>query len=192
MTERELISLLKQKDRETFKYVVETWQNMVYNTSLGILQNDRDAEDCAQEVFVQVFESIEKFKEESKLSTWIYRITVSKALDYLRKKKSKKRFAFIKSLWDPGDQAAPDPPDFTHPGVMLENKENAAALFKALERLPESQKSAFVLNKMEQLSYAEVAEILNLSTAAVDSLLQRARQNLKKHLKNYYKEISNQ
>ena len=97
MIERELINLLKQGDREAFKTVVETWQDMVFNTGLGILQNEEDAEDIAQEVFIQVFESIHTFKEESKLSTWIYRITVSKSLDNIRKKKAKKRvpkFAF--------------------------------------------------------------------------------------------------
>lgn len=186
MNENELITLLKKKDRAAFKAIVETWQDMVYNTSLGILQNAEDAEDNAQEVFIQVFESIESFKEESKFSTWLYRITVSKALDHIRKKKRKKRFAFIQSLYGKNDSLLIDPPDFFHPGVKMENKENAAALFKAIEKLPANQKMAFVLNKMETLSYIEIGEILKLTTSAVDALLQRARQNLKKSLKEYY------
>ena len=95
MDERDLIILLKKKDREAFKTIVETWQGLVYNTAIGFLQNAEDAEDTAQEVFIQVYESIASFKEESKFSTWLYRITVSKALDHLRKKKRKKRFAFV-------------------------------------------------------------------------------------------------
>lgn len=190
MEERDFINLLKQKDRDAFKKVVEAWQDMVFNTAVGLLQNEDDAEDTAQEVFIQVFESIDSFKEESKLSTWIYRITVSKALDHIRKKKTKKRFAFLKSLYKDDGQAMVEPPDFLHPGIKLENKENAKALFKAMEKLPPNQKIAFVLNKMEGLSYQEVGEIMELSSSAVDSLLQRGRQNLKIELKLQFETIN--
>ena len=186
MNESELISLLKKKDRQAFKEIVETWQDMVYNTSIGFLQNEEDAEDVAQEVFMQVFESVSSFKEESKLSTWIYRITVSKCLDHLRKKKRKKRFAFIQSLYGKNDRLMIDPPDFFHPGINAENKENAAVLFKAIDQLPETQKTAFLLNKIENLSYREIGEVINSSESAVDSLLQRAKKNLQKSLKEYY------
>jgi RNA polymerase sigma-70 factor (ECF subfamily) len=186
LNERELIALLKKKDREAFKTMVETWQDMVYNTALGLLQNAEDAEDTAQEVFMQVYESVSSFKEESKFSTWIYRITVSKALDHIRKKKRKKRFAFMQALYGKNDGLVIDPPDFLHPGVTLENKENAAVLFRAVEKLPPSQKTAFVLNKVESLSYLEIGEIMELSDSAVDALLQRAKKNLRETLKEYY------
>ena len=191
MNERELITLLKQRDRGAYKEIVEAWQDMVFNTAVGILQNEEDAEDTAQEVFIQVFESIDTFKEESKLSTWIYRITVSKSLDLIRKKKAKKRISFLKSLFKDDGQGIIEPPDFLHPGIKLENKENAKALFKAMEKLPPNQKTAFVLNKMEGLSYQEVGEIMELSPSAVDSLLQRGRQNLKKELKTEFESINN-
>lgn len=186
MNERELIALLKKKDREAFKIIVETWQDMVYNTALGLLQNAEDAEDTAQEVFMQVFDSITTFKEESKFSTWLYRITVSKSLDLIRKKKRKKRFAFIQSLYGKNDDLMIDPPDFFHPGVNLENKENAAILFKGIEKLPLNQKTAFTLNKIENLSYHEIGDIMKLSDSAVDALLQRAKKNLQVSLKEYY------
>ena len=186
MNETELISLLKKKDREAFKIIVESWQDLVYNTAIGLLQNAEDAEDIAQEVFMQVFESISSFKGESKLSTWIYRITVSKCLDHIRKKKRKKRFAFVQSLYGKNDEMMIEPPDFFHPGIKAENKENAAILFHAVEQLPENQKTAFILNKMENLSYREISDIMKLTEAAVDALLQRAKNNLKKTLKSYY------
>ena len=186
MIETELIALLKQKDRAAFKETVDTWQNMVYNTALGILQNAEDAEDVTQEVFIQVFESVASFKEESKFSTWIYRITVSKAMDHIRKKKRKKRFAFVQSLYGKNDQPIIDPPDFFHPGISIENKENAAVLFKAMNQLPSNQKTAFTLNKVEGLSYVEIGEVMKLSVSAVDALLHRAKGNLKKILKDYY------
>jgi RNA polymerase sigma-70 factor (ECF subfamily) len=79
-----------------------------------------------------------------------------------------------------------DPPDFFHPGISMEKKENASMLFKAIEKLPPNQKTAFILNKMENLSYMEIAEVMKLSDSAVDALLQRAKKNLQKILKNYY------
>jgi RNA polymerase sigma-70 factor (ECF subfamily) len=191
LNESELISLLKRKDREAFKNIVETWLNMVYNTALGILQNEQDAEDIAQEVFIQVFESISTFKEQSKFSTWLYRITISKAMDHIRKKKTKKRFAFIQSLYGKNDGVMIEPPDFFHPGVSIENKENAAALFKAIDKLPVNQKTAFVLSRLEGLSYLEISEIMNLSNAAVDALLQRGKKNLQTTLKEYYTLLDN-
>jgi len=186
LTEWELIEQLKLKDNEAFKIVVDTWQDMVYNTVIGIVQNTEDAEDISQEVFVQVYESIKKFKGDSKFSTWIYRIAVSKALDHLRKKKRKKRFAFIQSLFGENEELIHDPPDFFHPGVSLENKENAVVLFKAISTLPQNQNTAFILNKVEGLTYQQISEVMELSEGAVDSLLQRAKNNLRKNLGNYY------
>ncbi len=186
MNEQELIELVKKKDRAAFKTLVDTWQDMVYNTALGILQNAEDAEDVSQEVFIQVYESVSSFKGESKFSTWLYRITITKTTDHIRKKKRKKRFAFIQSLYGNNDEQIVDPPDFFHPGISLENKENGAILFKAIEQLLPNQKAAFVLSKLENLSYKEIAEVMNLSEAAVDALLQRAKDKLKKILKNYY------
>ena len=116
MSEWILIEQLKQKDESAFKTVVKTWQDMVFNTVLGIVQNPEDAEDVSQEVFVQVYESIVSFKGESKFSTWLYRIAITKAMDHIRKKKRKKRFAFIQSLFGLNNEVLQDPPDFHHPG----------------------------------------------------------------------------
>jgi RNA polymerase sigma factor (sigma-70 family) len=186
LTEWELIEQLKLKDEKAFKTIVDTWQDMVYNTVLGIVQNAEDAEDVSQEVFIQVYESIQNFKGDSKFSTWIYRIAITKSLDLLRRKKRKKRFAFIQSLFGKNDELLNDPPDFFHPGVAAENKENAAVLFKAIAELPENQQTAFVLSKIEGLSYQEVSEVMQMTEASVDSLLHRAKTNLRKTLGDYY------
>ena len=187
MTEWELIEQLKQKSEAAFKTIVDTWQDMVYNTVIGILQNAEDAEDVSQEVFVKVYESVQSFKGESKFSTWIYRIAVTKSLDHLRRKKRKKRFAFIESLFNKNDEIINDPPDFFHPGVALEKKQDNSVLFKAIAELPENQNTAFVLNKVEGLSYQEISEIMKISESAVDSLLHRAKSNLRKKLENHYR-----
>jgi len=186
LDEQILIEKLKQGDEAAFKEVVETWQNMVYNTALGILQNAEDAEDVAQEAFVQAFESIKTFKAESKFSTWLYRITISKALDHLRRKKRKKRFAYLQSLFGVDSEAIAEKPDFNHPGVALDNKERAAVLFKAINQLPENQKIAFTLHKLEGLSYHEISEVMKTSLSSVESLMHRAKTNLRKWLEKYY------
>ncbi len=182
MDEQELIQGLRQGDEAAFRVLVETHQDRVYNTAIGIVQNAEDAEDVSQEVFIQVFRSIHTFKGEAKLSTWIYRITTSRALDLLRSRKSKKRFGFLQRLIGQGNEAVPDLPDFNHPGVAIEKKESAAKLFKAIGQLPENQKTAFTLHKLEDLSYQEISDVMQLSIAAVESLMHRAKQNLRKIL----------
>jgi RNA polymerase sigma-70 factor (ECF subfamily) len=183
-----LVSKLKQGDQSGFTAVVDLYQDMVYNTAIGIVQNAEDADDITQEVFVQVYLSINSFKGESKLSTWIYRITISKALDHEKKKKRKKRFGFIQSIFAKQDLEQDQPAEFNHPGVQLEKKERAAELMKALKQLPENQRIAFTLQKLEGQSNAEIAAIMNTSLQAVESLMSRAKVNLRKTLFNYYNE----
>jgi len=186
INETELIEQLKQGDETAFKAIVEQWQDMVYNTILGIVQNETEAEDLAQDVFIKVFEKIGTFKGDSKFSTWLYRIATTTALDHLRSKKRKKRFGFLQSLTGSGGDEKEQVPDFNHPGVSLDNKERAAVLFKAIEALPENQKSAYMLHKLEGLSYRDVSEVLNTTVSAVESLMSRANQNLRKQLEEYY------
>jgi RNA polymerase sigma-70 factor (ECF subfamily) len=186
LTEQELIIGLKQKDEEAFRELVSTRQNLVFNTVLGFLQNQEDAEDVSQDVFIKILESIGQFKGESALSTWVYRVSVTSALEFLRKKKRKKRFGFMSPLWGENNEQTVELPDFHHPGVALDKRESAAILFKAIKKLPENQQIAFILNKVEGLSYQEVAEIMNTTLSAVESLLHRARTNLKDILKKIY------
>ncbi len=190
MNDLELIDRLKKGDQQAFRMIVESWKDMVYNTSLGIVQNSEDAEDVTQEVFVQVYESVNQFKGDSKFSTWLYRIAVTKSLDHLRKKKRKKRFAFVQSLFGPNEEEVNHQPDFQHPGISMENKENAAVLFRAIEKLPDNQKTAFTLHKLEGLSYQEIAEIMETTVSSVESLMHRAKGNLKKFLTDYYQNMN--
>jgi RNA polymerase sigma factor (sigma-70 family) len=185
INETELIAQLKQGDETAFKTIVEQWKDMVHNTILGIVQNETEAEDLAQEVFIKVFEKISTFKGDSKFSTWLYRIATTTALDHLRSKKRKKRFGFLQSLGGGNDEKETIP-DFHHPGVSLDNKERATVLFKAIESLPENQKTAYTLHKLEGLSYRDVSEVLNTTVSAVESLMSRANQNLRKELEEYY------
>ena len=187
LNEDQLVQELKEGSETAFKHVVDTYQNMVYNTCLSIVKSEEDAEDIAQDVFVQVYQSIASFKGESKLSTWIYRIATTKSLDFERKKKRKKRFGFVRSIFGEDSEVVINPPDFHHPGIVLDKKENAAILFRAIDQLPDNQRTAFLLNKVEGLSYQEVAEVLQTSVSSIESLLHRAKNNLRKPLEKDYK-----
>jgi RNA polymerase sigma factor (sigma-70 family) len=181
-----IVQMLQQGDEAAFKKLVDEYEDMVYNTALGIVQNEDDADDLTQEVFIQVYKSISSFKGDSKFSTWLYRITLSKALDHEKKKKRQKRFGFVQSLFGGDGEEKVHAVEFEHPGVQLEKKERAGELFNALNQIPEKQRIAFTLHKLEGQSYQEVAEIMNTTLYAVESLMGRAKINLKKELKNYY------
>jgi RNA polymerase sigma factor (sigma-70 family) len=186
LNQLELITKLKEGDESAFKILVETWQDMVYNTALGIVQNAEDAEDVTQEVFIEVYESVHSFLGKSKLSTWLYRITITKSLDHEKRKKRKKRFAFISGIINDQKEENIHPPDFDHPGILFENKEKAVKLFKALKQIPDKQRIAFTLHKLEGLSYQEISEIMNTTLYAVESLIGRAKNNLRKELEQFY------
>ena len=186
MNQPELIVQLQQRDEAAFKKLVDEWQDMVYNTTLGIVQNADDADDITQEVFIQVYRSVSSFKGDSKFSTWLYRITVSKALDHEKKKKRQKRFGFVQRLFGGDGEEQIHAVEFDHPGVQMEKKERANELFKALKQIPDKQRIAFTLHKLQGQSYQEVAEIMNTTLYAVESLMGRAKANLKTALKKYY------
>ena len=186
MTEQALISRIRSGDEQAFKELVISKQTLVFNTILGFLQSTEDAEDVTQEVFIKVYESIHQFKGESALSTWIYRVAVTTALEFIRAKKRKKRFGFMQPLFGGADETPIEISDFHHPGISLDNKEKAAMLFSSIKKLPDNQQIAFVLNKLEGLSYKEIAEVMKTSVSAVESLLHRAKTNLKDILKNFY------
>jgi RNA polymerase sigma-70 factor (ECF subfamily) len=186
LEEKVLIEKVIEGDRKACKELYDGFSSRVYNTIIGILQNTEDAEDVTQEVFVRIFKSIQSFKRESSLSTWIYRITVNKAFEFIRSRKRKKRFAVVKSIF--AKEEVEEPVDFLHPGIIEENKERGKILFKAINKLSEKQKTAFILSKVENLSYKDISEIMKLSLSSVESLIFRAKENLKKELYNYYKE----
>lgn len=186
MNQPELIVQLQQGDEQAFKKLVDEWQDMVYNTAVGIVQNEDDADDITQDVFIQVYQSVSSFKGESKFSTWLYRIVISKSLDHVKKKKRKKRFGFVQSLFGNAQEEEIHPEEFNHPGVLMENRERAAELFKAMEQLPDSQRIAFTLHKLEAQKHQDIAAIMNISLTAVESLIARAKGNLRKTLNAYY------
>jgi RNA polymerase sigma-70 factor (ECF subfamily) len=161
----------------------DEYKNMVFNLALQYVQNTEDAEEITQDVFVKIHFSKDNFKNQSAWRTWIYRITINQSLDFLKAKKTQKRFAFITNLFhadsnEPRFQVS----HFNHPGVQLEQKEATQAIFAAINALPEQQKNVIILAKIERLSHQQIAEILNISISALESLLSRAKANITKSL----------
>lgn len=181
MNERELIEQLAQKSETAFKWLVESYSKVVFNTILNIVQNETEAEDAAQEVFIKIFESITDFRRDSSLSTWIYRLSINKAIDKTRRRKTREKLQLVIPWWMPSE-AHRSETAFYHPGILIE-KETASLLFKAIDTLPEKQKIAFTLIKVQGMRYDEVSEIMNMNIKAIESLISRAKQNLQQKLK---------
>jgi RNA polymerase sigma-70 factor (family 1) len=188
--DEQIITGLREGDSSSFRDLYDSYKDKVYNIAVSYTKNPQDAEELTQDVFVEIFRSIDTFKGDSNFSTWIYRITVNKSLDFIRYSKRKKRFGFISNLFHPetGEQVV-ERPDFIHPGIEAENKELSQYLFKALEKLPETQKTAFILSKIEGLSNPEISGILKISVSSVESLQFRAKQNLRKYLSGMYDKL---
>lgn len=149
------------------------------------MKNFEDAEDLAQEVFIEVYQKLSQFRGESSVKTWLYRITINKCLQHLRSRKAYKRTGEVLTM----DQKMPEIAVFDHPGILLENKELGKILFAMMEKLPENQRVAFTLHKVESLSHEEISVIMDKSIASVESLIHRAKLHLKANLKTYYENI---
>jgi len=152
----------------------------VYNTAIGYLQNIEDAEEITQDVFLTIFQKADTFKGNAKVSTWIYRITINKSLNQIEKRK--RRPSSDNELQDFHKI------DFNHPGGILENQEKMKYLFAAINTLAEKQKTSFILSYVEGLPRQEVADILKTTLKSVESLLQRAKTNLRRKLISVYPE----
>ena len=189
MKEQEFIDNLRARKQFAYGKLIDDFQQKVFATCISFVPNKEDAEDIAQEVFVEVFNSINRFKGNSKLSTWIYRITTNKCLEFIRKKNSKKRFGFLQSIM--GNDIPVDKTSYftemNHPGIILENKEKSETLFHAINKLPEDQKTVFTLHKVDGKSYQEISDITEKSLSSVESLMFRAKKNLQNLLENFYK-----
>ncbi len=170
-----------------FRTIVRAHQERVYSTCYRFLKSREDAQDVTQEVFMQVYKSIDDFRGESQLSTWIYRIAVTRSLDLIRKQNRKRRFGSVKAIFNIGSgEDEIDVPSETTPEIELMDEEKKRVLAWAVSRLPEKQRIAITLNNYEQYSNQEVADIMQTSLSAVEGLLHRGRKNLKKDLNSYF------
>lgn len=179
-----------KEDPISLKSIVDQYQDLVLNTCYYMLHNRQDAEDVSQEVFIQVYKSIDSFRHEAKLSTWLYRIAINRSLNFIRDHRKSKLLLAVGFLFgdEPGQLIEISAPDSCRPDIALEDQETRQVIQKALDSLPAKQRAAFILHKYERLSHQETAEILNCSVSSVESLIHRARTGLQKRLISFVKE----
>ncbi|MEI6123345.1 MAG: RNA polymerase sigma factor [Bacteroidota bacterium] len=179
-----VVERLMNVDHREFKYFVELYADMVFRVCNNFVNHRQNAEDLSQEVFIEVYNNIGQFKKESHIKTWIYRIAINKSLNFLRKKKQNQwlaNFGFLASFNEGEDK-------FQHEYVETSTETNyikeeqKAILYKTIEKLPKNQRIAFTLNKIDELSYKEISEIMNISVSSVESLIHRAKNSLQAKL----------
>ena len=183
--EADLVAQLQAGSEAAFRTLVERYQDRIYRTVLALLRSPEEAEDVAQEVFVEVHQTISRFRGDAALSTWLYRLATSRALKNRQKARAKKRFAYFTSLLGFDNAVLHEVPDHAHPLALLEGQQQLRLLLDHVARLPDQQQVAFTLRHEQELSYGEIAAVLNVTVPAVESLLFRARQTLRKHLQSH-------
>ncbi|MBN1822266.1 MAG: RNA polymerase sigma factor [Prolixibacteraceae bacterium] len=188
MNDRQLIKEILKNNNLAFRSLTEKYQKLVYSTAFRLIKNQADAEDIFQEVFLEVFRSCQFIKNDEDLTMWIYKITYNKSISFLRKKNPAK---------------AQNEPDEFHsiknenklierntPSKLIEQQEAEIMLFRFIDELPENQKKVLLMHKFEGFSQKEICNQMNLSPTSIESLMYRAKMNLKKKLKTYLKHNS--
>lgn len=187
MFDDQLISGLRNGDEESFRLLVEQHQRQVINICFRFVHDRAEAEDLAQETFIEIHRSISRFRGQSSLSTWIHRIAVTKSLDFVRKRSRQKRGGGVQPPVRLDDSTGDIPgPDSAEPDKILELQERREILKRALAGLPKTQHAAFVLSKYDGMSSKDVAATMNTSVSSVESLVHRAKLYLQKSLREYY------
>jgi RNA polymerase sigma-70 factor, ECF subfamily len=191
MTDTEIINIILQGGRNEYRTLVERYQSMVFRTCMGFLHDKDDANDLTQEVFIQAYQSLNKFKGDSAFSTWIYRIAVNASLNSVRKNSSGPILSRLDLLFNTGKERELSFPvyDAEDPENIFIKLEKSKWIQNALDSLPENQRTAIVLSKYDDLSQKEISKIMMITEGAVESLIQRAKANLKVKLSSTYKKM---
>jgi len=184
LDEQELIRLLRQGDEAAFRHLVETYHERVMRLVLGILRDPVEAEDAAQETFIRIHESIGGFREDARLSTWIHRIALNRALEKVRRNRLRERLGAWLPGWVPQERQGTRS-GWMDPGIRAEDREKADALYRAIDSLPRNQRIAFTLVVVQRMRYDEVCPMLGLGVKAVESLVSRAKAGLRRKLEAF-------
>ncbi|MBI5711063.1 MAG: sigma-70 family RNA polymerase sigma factor [Candidatus Eisenbacteria bacterium] len=184
--DEELVRIAQAGDTRAFDELVKRYQEKVYRLSFKILRHEQDAAEALQDAFLSAFRGIRNFKAESTFSTWLYRIATNASLMKYRKRRDNV-FSLDQSQSHNEDAEPLQIPDWsTQPVKDLLDAETREVMEQAVRHLPEDLRTVFLLRDVEGLSNAEVAEILELSVAAVKSRLHRARLSLRERLNRYF------
>jgi RNA polymerase sigma-70 factor (ECF subfamily) len=178
-----LMRLVGKGDTSAFEDLIERHQALVAGTVARMLGSNSDVEDIAQQVFIRVWKSARRYVPRAKFTTWLLKITRNLVFNEMRRSK---RHAHVPLQSEPGAEEIPLKDDTNPaPDASLLESELQRAIEDAIIQLPESQRMALVLRRYEQLSYEQIAEVLDLSVPAVKSVLFRARTELRSRLSKY-------
>jgi RNA polymerase sigma-70 factor (ECF subfamily) len=181
-----LVRLAQSGDTRAFDELVRRYRDKVYRLSFKILRHEDDAAEALQDAFLSAFRGLKNFKVESTFSTWLYRIATNASLMKYRKRREH-HVSLEQSQSGDEDAETLQLPDWTtQPLKELLDQETRQVMNEGIARLPEELRTVFVLRDIEELSNAEVAEILDLTVAAVKSRLHRARLALRDRLTRYF------
>ncbi len=186
-----LVTSLKRGDTAAFEEILRRYERKVFSLARSLTRNDSDAEDALQETFLSVYAKIRSFKEESSLSTWIYRIAANAALMKIRSRRTREEKTVsiddYMPKYDKSGHRVAAVPDWPPRGDdVLVRRELAGFLRDSIRALEPEYRTVFILRDQEELSNEEVARILRLSVPAVKSRLHRARLFLRERIKRYW------
>lgn len=185
----ELVEAAQDGDREAFRELVEKYQRKVYSICYGMLKNPEDSLDVSQEVFVKVYRYLGKFNKNSSFYTWLYRITVNMCIDHIRKNKRVQSVEYDDRISRDGDVVGDEhimPSKLgLNPDKVYGRQELREKMREALETLSEKHRTILILREVEQLSYEEIADVLNISKGTVMSRLFHARKYFQAAMADY-------
>jgi len=169
MNEKELIERLCKNESESFQILMDTYSQPLFTLAYSMVHQRQDAEDIVQDVFITVHKSIHQFKAESSIRTWLYRITLNKTINFIKRQKMNRLQIGFEQLFNvySNDDS---------PSGRIELDETSLLLHKIIDKLPVRQREAFVLYHYNEHSYGEISDIMKISNSAVESLLFRARR----------------
>jgi RNA polymerase sigma-70 factor (ECF subfamily) len=174
-----LIARFKEGDRSSFEEIVLRYQDKIYNLCRHMLGNASDAEDASQDVFLKAYQALPKFQPEASLYTWLYRIATNTCIDYKKKPIFESLFGDSgEGEWLVHDRASNAP----SPEKLYQSKQIDEALQESLAKLSPKLRAIIILKEIEELSYEEIADTLEISMGTVKSRIARAREELQKKM----------
>ena len=180
----DLIERALSGDQQAYCEILKRYRAPLYNLLFRMVRNKMETEDLVQEAFIKAFGSLATFNDEYAFSTWLYKIAINNCIDHFRKKRLK-TYSLDKPINSKDGEIRREFPDPTYqPDKTLLSKEKDKLIEEAIQNLPEKYRISIVLRHNEDKSYEEISQILNIPLGTVKARIFRAREMLKKQLKN--------
>jgi RNA polymerase sigma-70 factor (ECF subfamily) len=187
--ELQIVKRAQDGDQQAFQELVERYQRRVYSICYGMLKHKQDSLDVSQEVFIKVFKYLENFNFNSSFYTWLYRITVNKCIDYIRKQSRRSEVDYDDTIQRNneviGDENIMPSTLGIQPDRVYGRRELREKMLEALDTLSEKHRTILILREVEGLAYEEMAEVLDISKGTVMSRLYHARRYFQDAIKEY-------